>query len=662
MKYYAVADDPNELLHYGRLGMKWGQHIFVGTKSLSYKKAEGKLRSKIQNAKATIQKSRTQHAVNRQKRQQEKFAKAVQKTQQRIALTEGFRDMDRLKAYERSDNRAFKQAYKAAKIADKNARAEARNELRYANNERKMEKYTQQAREGKLKYGKLSSDQVNQITNRLAIEANARRLGSAEKTWHQQKKEAFRSGKLEGIKRGTAAAMEEVARAGAIYGIKNIGKRMKLNADAKQQGKEEKLRNRERNKRSRREIRQDVKVEAYETKVESTSRMAKKAQKAQIEAQYNKRLMEAGMYDQTRLQKLLGKESTGEKVLRLETRNDIAKKLATAKAYDSDSGKELSRIEARNDIMKKLETARALDSDQGKELRKLERQRADENFDAEEARFAKRTERQNRENEERADRALLRKGQLAYEYGIGLKSGEDNKGNNNGNKGKGKKNGGDDYSTEEAKQYYIQKVLKGKTIQEEAAEKKAADKQKRLEAANRKEQQRKQEEFEQWRDERHKLDEQRAAEEKRRIDIAARERATESEKAKKNQAIIKQEEQRRRELREDAEAARYAESERIKQNRQAWEDRNQQKRLEAGIERAQARLESSSAASSNNSSSRSSKERDKKYSNAAKEQRKAASNMNNTYSNSSTMVFDQLFPYAAENRRNRHGRGNPLKG
>ena len=38
MKYYAVTDDPNELLHYGRLGMKWGQHIFVGPKSLAYKR------------------------------------------------------------------------------------------------------------------------------------------------------------------------------------------------------------------------------------------------------------------------------------------------------------------------------------------------------------------------------------------------------------------------------------------------------------------------------------------------------------------------------------------------------------------------------------------------------------------------------------------------
>lgn len=293
MKYYAVADDPNELLHYGRLGMKWGQHIFVGTKSLSYKKAEGKLRSKIQNTKTSIKKSLTQRAVNRQQRQQEKFAKAVQKTQQRIALTEGFRDMDRLKAYERSDNRAFKQAYKAAKIADKNARAEARNELHYANNERKMEKYTQQAREGKLKYGKLSSDQVNQITNRLAIEANARRLGSAEKTWHQQKKEAFRSGKLEGIKRGTAAAMEEVARAGAIYGIKNIRNRMKLNADAKQQGKEEKLRTRAKNRRTHGEIRQDLKDQAYELRQQVNSNIGREIQNLEAEKDLRKKVAQA---------------------------------------------------------------------------------------------------------------------------------------------------------------------------------------------------------------------------------------------------------------------------------------------------------------------------------------------------------------------------------
>ena len=261
MKYYAVTEDPNELLHYGVKGMKWGQHIFGDKpKSPGFSKALGKLR-------ASYKKSKEQRAITREQKRQDKYNKAVQKAQMRIQITENMRNLDNLTSYQKSADRQYRQDRKMAKVANRMERKAAKDEYRYAKNESKMDKYLQQARQGKLKYGKLSDDQVREITDRLGMERSARSLGSAEKTWRQQKKEAFRKGKLLGIERGTAASMEELARAGTIYGIQNWRNRKKLKAVAKQEGQEERIKNRERNKKTRKDIAQEVKNEGFEARV-----------------------------------------------------------------------------------------------------------------------------------------------------------------------------------------------------------------------------------------------------------------------------------------------------------------------------------------------------------------------------------------------------------
>ena len=44
MKYYAVTDDPSELMHYGVPGMKWGVHkAKPNRRSPAYRKAQSKL-------------------------------------------------------------------------------------------------------------------------------------------------------------------------------------------------------------------------------------------------------------------------------------------------------------------------------------------------------------------------------------------------------------------------------------------------------------------------------------------------------------------------------------------------------------------------------------------------------------------------------------------
>lgn len=281
MKYYAVTEDPNELFHYGRRGMKWGKHIFGDKpKSPGYKRALGKLRASTKSIKSAIQKSATQYSMNRQKRQQNKYNQAVKKAQRNNELVENLYNLDKVRVNERGLDRDYWGAAKIARIQDKQQRKidrinnklaikQLKQEVKYSKKELNMDKLVQKARSGKLKYGQLSDDQVQRLTDRLNMEQRARNLGSTEKTWRQQKKEAFRQGKLQGITRGTAAAMEEVARAGTIYGIQNFMNRKKRNALAKQQGKEQRIKNREQNRKSAKDIRDEVKQEAYESEVRS---------------------------------------------------------------------------------------------------------------------------------------------------------------------------------------------------------------------------------------------------------------------------------------------------------------------------------------------------------------------------------------------------------
>lgn len=151
MTYYAVTDDPNELAHYGILGMKWGvvhdKPRHSGSRrprSAAYKKAQSKLgkmmRSGIKKAEAQWK------AYNSPKAKEARF----------------------------------------------------------------MKKAMQQARTGTLKYGKLTDDQVRRVTERLALERNARQLGSTENpTYAKRLKAAIGEGIIRGIGAGTASYIDE---------------------------------------------------------------------------------------------------------------------------------------------------------------------------------------------------------------------------------------------------------------------------------------------------------------------------------------------------------------------------------------------------------------------------------------------------------------------
>lgn len=166
MKYYAVTNDPAELMHYGVKGMKWGvirTDAQLGhpkkPRSAAYKRASNKLSKMMRSG--------------------------IKKAE------------------------AHWQEYNSP--ANKKARAKEREAKQF-------EKYMQQAREGRLKYGKLSDAQVKKVTDRLFLERQARQLGGMEKSsFRRRLKEAVGTGIISGVGQGVSTIVGE-----------NIGRRSKL--------------------------------------------------------------------------------------------------------------------------------------------------------------------------------------------------------------------------------------------------------------------------------------------------------------------------------------------------------------------------------------------------------------------------------------------------
>lgn len=156
MTYYAVTDDPNELAHFGILGMKWGRR------------------------RTPEQLGHPRHSGSRRPR-----SAAYQKAQSKLGLMMKS-GIEKAKANWRTYNSP------------------------YAKEERFMKKAMQQARNGTLKYGKLTDDQVQRVTDRLYLERQARQLGSTENpSFGKRLKTAFGEGVVKGVAQGTGAYIEE---------------------------------------------------------------------------------------------------------------------------------------------------------------------------------------------------------------------------------------------------------------------------------------------------------------------------------------------------------------------------------------------------------------------------------------------------------------------
>lgn len=179
MTYYAVTDDPNELAHWGIKGMRWG-----------------------------VRHDKPRHSGSRRPR-----SAAYKKAQSKLGMM-------------------MKSGIKKAEAHWKEYNSPKAKEERF------MKKAMQQARTGTLKYGKLTDAQVQKVTDRLALERNARQLGGTENPRYAKRlKTAIGEGIIRGIGQGTGAYIEERfrGRGRTTAEFKAEDRRMKRNSNKNMQ-------------------------------------------------------------------------------------------------------------------------------------------------------------------------------------------------------------------------------------------------------------------------------------------------------------------------------------------------------------------------------------------------------------------------------------------
>ena len=178
MKYYAVTDDPNELMHYGIKGMKWGV-----------------IRTDAQLGHPKKPSTRTRSSKPRSPAYMKASAKLSSAMQRGIAKAQ--KSWNVYNSPENKQLRAEKRAVNKA-IRDFNR------------GERQFEKHVQLARQGRLKYKGISDAEVQRITDRLALERNARILSGTEKqSFRRRLNESIGAGIVQGVGQGMATRASE---------------------------------------------------------------------------------------------------------------------------------------------------------------------------------------------------------------------------------------------------------------------------------------------------------------------------------------------------------------------------------------------------------------------------------------------------------------------
>ena len=150
MRYYAVTENPDELMHWGVLGMKWG-----------------------------VRKERPRHTGARR----------------------------RSTAYRKAQSKLGKMMKSGIKKAEANWKAYNSPEAKYA---RQTDRAIQRARKGKLKYGKLTDDQVRRVTERLELERQARALSNTEQRFTSRLSRSITEGVIKGVGEGLGRELQNL--------------------------------------------------------------------------------------------------------------------------------------------------------------------------------------------------------------------------------------------------------------------------------------------------------------------------------------------------------------------------------------------------------------------------------------------------------------------
>lgn len=197
MTYYAVTNDPNELMHFGIKGMKWG--VVRTPEQLGHHEPPKKARTKTAKPKANKPRSPAYQKAS---------AKLGRAMRAGIAKAQA-----NWKEYNSPVNKA-ERAY---------IRDMKKDERAYRRNEKAFQKHLQLAREGRLTYKGISDEEVGRITDRLALERSSRLLSGSEKqSFGRRLKERVGEGVIEGAGRGVSGYVSErmTARGRAIGEIK----------------------------------------------------------------------------------------------------------------------------------------------------------------------------------------------------------------------------------------------------------------------------------------------------------------------------------------------------------------------------------------------------------------------------------------------------------
>ena len=205
MTYYAVTDDPNELAHWGIKGMKWG-----------------------------VRHDKPRHPGSRRPRSL---------------------------AYKKAQSKLQKMMKSGIKKAEASWKAYNSPQAKY---ERQTNRAIQLARKGKLKYGKLSDEQVRRVTERLDLERQARQLSNQEQTFRHRLAKSISEGVVTGIGQGFGRRASEFIARGSVLKTDRMRAEQQDELDRRKEKRRMRNAEREAKKKAEREFRQQQRKDAYE--------------------------------------------------------------------------------------------------------------------------------------------------------------------------------------------------------------------------------------------------------------------------------------------------------------------------------------------------------------------------------------------------------------
>lgn len=408
MKYYAVADDPSELMHYGVKGMKWGQHIFGDKpRSPGFKKAVSKLRASMKNGikakQAHWKQNSEMRSAKREAKREFNEAKIARQADARLAEALGAQAAREI----RRDRRA------AHREINREARAERREQ-------RNMDRYMQKARHGTLKYKKLRDDQIQSIAERLNLENQARRL-SGNETPHMltRIRRSIGEGVVRGVGAAVATGIEENARARARYkASKKYGDKQ-----AKIDARNQRARDKERAKYAKEEA-EEAQDREYYTMLAETGRKQNRDERRGRNARMNR---QKAVAEYNRVKKLTDAEKEYDKLATTEQIRSYTRRLpnespeayakrmrdaswSTAIGYQTYSPSPSAKVVKRQKKQQKREYNK-----QSKRIEKLQRQAEREALAAEQERQRRADEAERQSYRANVERALNQVGRAEAE-------------------------------------------------------------------------------------------------------------------------------------------------------------------------------------------------------------------------------------------------------